>query len=109
MSIARRKSADTPTSWDEVKRSWMNFGKDLMAFASLQFAWFIVWRALRHRRRRNTQQVHAPGLRTENSAGTNDDGKTLDSSGRETERKRPLAGSVDQQRHNGLSLDNGET
>ena len=108
MSIARRKSGDAPTSWDEVKRSWMNFGKDLMAFASLQFAWFIVWRALRHRRRRTKQQGHASGLGTENSAGTND-GKTFDSSEREIEHKTPLVGSIGQRRHDGLSLDNGET
>jgi hypothetical protein len=103
MSIARRKSGDAPTSWEEVKRSWMNFGKDLMAFASLQFAWFIVWRALRHRRRWAKQQAHASELRTENSAGTNDDGKTLDSSRRETKHEGPLAGSIGQGRHDGLS------
>ena len=109
MSIARRKSGDAPTSWEEVKRSWMNFGKDLMAFASLQIAWIIVWRALTHRRRRTKQQAPSSRLGTENSPGTND-GKTFDSSERgEIEHNRPLAGSIGERRHDGLSLDNGET
>jgi hypothetical protein len=58
MSIARQKSRLAANSWDEVKRSWVNFGKDLRAFASLQIAWFIVWRALRQGRRGMTEQPH---------------------------------------------------
>ena len=108
MSIAKRKSGDAPTSSEEVKRSWMNFGKDLMAFASLQFAWFIVWRALRHRRRKTKQQAHASEVGIDNNVGI-DDGKTFDSSERETEHKRPSVGSIGQGRHDGLSLDNEET
>jgi hypothetical protein len=67
----------------------MNFGKDLMAFASLQIAWFIVWRALRHGRRKTKQQAPASELGTENRAGT-DDGRTFDSSELNTEHERSL-------------------
>ena len=41
---------DSPT-WGEVRRRWANFGWDLRAFLSLLIARFIVWRALRHKRK----------------------------------------------------------
>jgi len=106
MSLARQKRRSAPNSWDEVKRSWMNFGKDLMAFASLQIAWFIVWRALRHGRRKTKQQHHVSTLGTENSALARD-GKTFDSNERDTSEKS-IADSTGHRHHDGLSLDNGE-
>jgi hypothetical protein len=106
MTIARRKSGDALTSWEEVKRSWMTFGKDLLAFASLQIAWFIVWRALRHGRRETKQQHHVSTLGTENSALARD-GKTFDSNERDTSEKS-IADSAGHRHHDGLSLDNGE-
>jgi hypothetical protein len=107
MSIARQKRRSALNSWDEVKRSWMNFGKDLMAFASLQLAWFIVWRALRHGRRKITEQPDVSEHVTGNSAWAGD-GKISDSNQRNTEHERSVADSIGHGHHYGLSLDNGE-
>ena len=72
MSVASQKDWTAPVSWDEVKRSWMNFAKDLKAFASLQIAWFIVWRALRQGRRETTEQPQVSERVSDNSAWAGD-------------------------------------
>ena len=61
MSVASQKDWTAPDSWEEVKRNWMNFAKDLKAFTSLQIAWFIVARAKAGRPR---DHGAASGVRT---------------------------------------------
>jgi hypothetical protein len=106
MSIARQKSRLAANSWDEVKRSWVNFGKDLRAFASLQIAWFIVWRALRQGRRGMTEQPHVSEPVTDSSVWAGD-GEIFDSNQRNTEEKS-IADSTGHRHHDGLSFHNGE-
>ena len=106
MSIVRQKQWMAPASWDDVKRSWMNFGKDLRAFASLQIAWFIVWRALRRDRREIREQTHKYELDAENSAGLCD-GKLFESNQRNTEHEKSVAVSMGQRHPDGLVLITG--
>jgi hypothetical protein len=51
MSTSRQSvGLDSPT-WGDVRRRWANFAWDLRAFRSLLIARFIVWRALRRKRK----------------------------------------------------------
>jgi hypothetical protein len=68
MSLVRQKRRTALNSWNEVKRSWTKFGEDLIAFGSLQIAWFIVWRALRNGRRKTKHQAPESEVGTESSA-----------------------------------------
>ncbi len=54
MSTSRLGVGMDSSRWDEVRRRWGNFAKDLCAFLSLLIARFIVWRALRHKRKAAT-------------------------------------------------------
>jgi hypothetical protein len=92
MSDDRQRSWIAPGSWEEVKRSWMNFGKDLRAFASLQIAWLIVWRALRLGRRK-TEQAPVSELVTGDKALCSD-GKVFDAKQRSIEDQKAVDDSV---------------
>ena len=60
MSTSRQDVCmDSPT-WGEVRRRWANFARDLRAFTALLIARFMVWRALRHRRKE--QATHSEDL-----------------------------------------------
>jgi hypothetical protein len=107
MSLARQKRRSAPNSWDEVKRSWMNFGKDLMAFASLQIAWFIVWRALRHGRRKTKEQ--APASELGPKIGLEPMMEEHSTPANSIQSMRGRSRSIGHGHHDVLSLDNGET
>src|SRR6266436_754559 len=60
MSTSRQSfGTDSPT-WGDVRRRWANFDRDLRAFLSLLIARFIVWRALR--RKRKAAAAHSEDL-----------------------------------------------
>jgi hypothetical protein len=60
MSTSRQSAGmDSPT-WGEVRRRLANVAKDLRGFLSLLIARFIVWRALRQRRKE--QATHSEDL-----------------------------------------------